>query len=281
VTWRLEVVHRTTYTYDGIVKSSYNEARMTPNTDLHQSTVNARFATTPSVPVQRYVDYWGTQVTSFDITEPHDRLVLTSGAAVETEDANLPIRLAGWNELADPRVADEQAEYLTPTPYTALDSELAAHGKALAAAHADPVDAVLEAMGWVHESLTYERGVTGVHTCAAQAWQARIGVCQDFAHVALVVIRAMGVPARYVSGYLHPKKEAGVGERVEGQSHAWVESWTGDWWGFDPTNNQEIGHRHISVGRGRDYADVAPLRGVHSGDGGSTLTVEVNLTRLR
>jgi transglutaminase-like putative cysteine protease len=281
MTWRLEVVHRTTFDYATAVLSSYNEARMTPTTDLHQSTVNVRFATVPSTPIRRYWDYWGTQVTAFDICDPHDRLVLTSGAVVETEAAQPPVRAATWEELAAPDVLDVHAELLASTPYTAQDDELTETARALAASHDDPVDAVLAAVQWVHESLTYQPGVTGVHTSAAQAWQARLGVCQDFAHVALVVIRSMGVPARYVSGYLHPQKDAAIGERVEGESHAWIEAWTGDWWGFDPTNQQEIGHRHVSVARGRDYADVAPLRGVHSGGGKATLEVEVNLTRLR
>jgi transglutaminase-like putative cysteine protease len=281
VTWRLEVVHRTSYSYETAVKSSYNEARMTPTTDLHQSTVNVRFVTQPATPVRRYWDYWGTQVTAFDICDPHDRLVLSSSAVVETEAAQEPVREASWAQLRAPEVGDLHAELLATTPYTAHDEELAVTGRKFAAGHEDPVDAVLEAMRWVHDSLKYQPGVTGVHTSAAQAWQARLGVCQDFAHVALVVIRSMGVPARYVSGYLHTQKDAAIGDRVAGESHAWVEVWTGDWWGFDPTNNQEIGHRHIGVARGRDYADVAPLRGVHSGGGKATLAVEVSLTRLR
>jgi transglutaminase-like putative cysteine protease len=281
VTWRLEVVHKTTYSYAKAVQSSYNEARMTPITDLHQATVNVRFATLPSTPVRRYWDYWGTQVTAFDVCDPHDRLVLTSGAVVETEAAESPVRGATWEELTAASVRDVQGELLVATSYTARDSDLAETAAAFAAAHDDPVDAVLAAVEWVHESMTYQPGVTGVHTSAAQAWQARLGVCQDFAHVALVVLRAMGVPARYVSGYLHTQKDAAIGDRVAGESHAWIEAWTGDWWGFDPTNNQEIGHRHIGVARGRDYADVAPLRGVHSGGGEASLEVEVNLTRLR
>jgi transglutaminase-like putative cysteine protease len=281
VTWRVEVVHRTAYAYARAVLSSYNEARMTPTTDPHQSTVSVRFATLPSTPIRRYQDYWGTQVAAFDLTDPHDRLVLTSGAAVETEDARHAARGMTWAELSSPTTLDRYAEMLASTPYTADDEELAAMGTQFAGGHDDPVDAVIDAMQWVNESLTYQPGVTGVHTSAAQAWQARLGVCQDFAHVALVLIRAMGVPARYVSGYLHPHRDAVVGERVEGQSHAWVEVWTGGWWGFDPTNHEEIGLRHIGVGRGRDYADVAPLRGVHSGGGEASLDVEVTLTRLR
>jgi transglutaminase-like putative cysteine protease len=254
---------------------------MTPITDLHQATVNVRFTTEPATPVRRYWDYWGTQVTSFDICDPHQRLLLTSVAVVETEAAQPPVRGAGWDDLATPQVRDVHAELLASTPYTAHDDELAEQAAALAATHDDPVDAVLAAMRWVHESLTYQPGVTGVHTSAAQSWRARLGVCQDFAHVALVVLRELGVPARYVSGYLHTQTDPAIGDRVAGESHAWVEAWTGDWWGFDPTNNQEIGHRYIGVGRGRDYADVAPLRGVHSGGGTASLEVEVNLTRLR
>jgi transglutaminase-like putative cysteine protease len=281
VTWRLEVVHRTAYRYSATVQSSYNEARMTPITDLHQATVDIRFTTDPSAPVRRYWDYWGTQVTAFDVTEPHDRLVLTSSAVVETEDAQPPVRDAGWDDLADPVSQDTHAELLASTPYTALSDDLAAKSKALMAEHRDPVDAVLAAAEWVHDSLTYQSGVTGVHTSAAEAWNARLGVCQDYAHVLLVVLRVMGVPARYVSGYLHPQKGAAIADKVAGESHAWIEAWTGDWWGFDPTNNQEIGHRHVGVARGRDYADVAPLRGVHAGGGVAALEVEVSLTRLR
>jgi transglutaminase-like putative cysteine protease len=281
VTWRLEVVHETVYTYETSVDASYNEARMTPTTDRHQTTVNLRFATTPSAPVRRYWDYWGSQVTAFDIIEPHEQLVLISSAEVETEAASPPVRAADWKELAEPQTLDRFAEMLAPTAYTVAHDELSAQAAALAAEFADPVDAALAAMRWLHESITYRHGVTGVHTSAADAWHDRVGVCQDFAHVALVVLRAMGIPARYVSGYLHTQKDPLIGDRVAGESHAWVEAWTGDWWGFDPTNNQEIGQRHIEVARGRDYADVAPLRGVHSGGGSASLAVAVNLTRLR
>jgi transglutaminase-like putative cysteine protease len=281
MTWRLEVVHRTAYTYSKPVHSSYNEARMTPITDLHQTTGDIGFTTDPAVPVRRYWDYWGTQVAAFDITDPHDRLVLISTSVVETEPPAPPAHSARWDDLAAPATRDEFAELLEPTPYTARDEELARHSKEIAATHDDPVDAVLDVMAWVNGSLTYQAGVTGVHTSAAESWQAKLGVCQDYAHIALVVLREMGVPARYVSGYLYPGKDPAIGDRVAGESHAWVEAWTGEWWGFDPTNNIEIGHRHVGVARGRDYADVAPLRGVHAGGGEASLEVEVTLTRLR
>ena len=105
------------------------------------------------------------------------------------------------------------------------------------------------------------------------------GVCQDIAHITLGALREVGIPARYVSGYLHPKSEAEVGVAVAGESHAWVEWFAGDWQGFDPTNNVEIGDRHVLVGRGRDYSDVPPLRGVYAGPFKSHLHVKVTITR--
>jgi transglutaminase-like putative cysteine protease len=108
----------------------------------------------------------------------------------------------------------------------------------------------------------------------------RKGVCQDITHLALGALRSVGIPARYVSGYLHPRPNAAIGETVGGESHAWVEWFCGDdWRGFDPTNGIDIGDRHVLVGRGRDYNDVPPLRGVYAGPFGSTLFVTVEITR--
>ncbi|HWC35847.1 MAG TPA: transglutaminase family protein [Mycobacteriales bacterium] len=281
MTWRLEVVHQTRYAYEEPVQSSYNEARVTPMTDDHQLVVSSRFSTEPRVAVRRYVDYWGSQVTEFEVLEPHQELVVTSTMVVETEGAVPPGDGAGWDDLADPAVADRHSEFLAATTYTAAAPELVAASRELAASCSSPVDAAVAVSRWVNGEMAYVPGATGVHTDAREAWEARRGVCQDFAHVAIVALRAMGVPSRYVSGYLHPAREPGVGERRGGESHAWVEVWTGEWWGFDPTNLEPIGHRHVAVARGRDYADVAPVRGVHSGGGAAELTVEVTSTLLR
>ena len=105
-------------------------------------------------------------------------------------------------------------------------------------------------------------------------------MCQDFAHLSLILLRAMGIPARYVSGYLHPNSDAAIGESVEGESHAWIQAWTGSWWNYDPTNDTEINEQYISVGFGRSYADVTPLKGIYLGQGSSELDVVVEMTRL-
>ena len=128
--------------------------------------------------------------------------------------------------------------------------------------------------------LRYQAGTTDASTSALEALRRGSGVCQDFVHLSLAVLRAMGIPARYTSGYLHPSPDAGMGDRVEGQSHAWLEAWTGDWQPFDPTNGGKVGERHVMVGRARDYADVSPLKGIYHGAPSTALGVSVELTRL-
>jgi transglutaminase-like putative cysteine protease len=119
-----------------------------------------------------------------------------------------------------------------------------------------------------------------VHSSGLDALREGKGVCQDFAHLSLILLRAMGIPARYVSGYLHPKADATIGETVQGESHAWIQAWTGSWWHYDPTNDAEINEQYISVGYGRSYADVTPLKGIYLGQGSSDLDVVVEMTRL-
>ena len=147
------------------------------------------------------------------------------------------------------------------------------------AARTPPTRCSAQRAGCVSTSPT-SRGTTGVHTGAVEAWEARTGVCQDFAHLTLLLVREMGVPARYVSGYLLPSAATEIRQTVRGESHAWIEAWTGGWWGYDPTNDIEIGHRHVWVAVGRDYADVPPLKGIYSGGEAAALDVTVDMTRL-
>ncbi|MDR2114726.1 MAG: transglutaminase family protein, partial [Bifidobacteriaceae bacterium] len=122
-------------------------------------------------------------------------------------------------------------------------------------------------------------GVTGVEATAAEVWAKGSGVCQDIAHVVLGALRFVGIPARYVSGYMHPETEPALGQTVEAESHAWVEWFSGSWVGFDPTNLAPIAGRHVLVARGRDYDDIAPIRGVYAGVGASKVFATVELTR--
>jgi transglutaminase-like putative cysteine protease len=279
VGWRIRVVHETGYSYDAPVHESYNEVRLTPRSDHRQNVIVSRVETVPPTRSYRYTDYWGTTVTAFDLHAPHTRLAVTGTSVVETGDATGPVRSAGWAELAAMEVRDRFTETLEFTPYVGRNWDLARAAAALKRGK-QPADAVLAACRWVREKLAYQPGTTGVHTAAAEAWDARTGVCQDFAHLTLLLVREMGIPARYVSGYLLPRAEAEVRQTVRGESHAWIEAWTGGWWGYDPTNDMGIGHRHVWVAVGRDYTDVVPLKGIYSGGTAAALDVTVDMTRL-
>jgi transglutaminase-like putative cysteine protease len=271
---RLQVRHATGYRYDTEVLSSYNEARLVPQTGLTQLTLSSEVVTHPDALQQRYWDYWGTQVTAFDVHVPHTELQVTCTSVVDTLAATEPGDPT-WEEIE--ASSDAHVELLRPSAKTVPDDEL----KAIAAdATNSPREVVLALSGLVKERVAYIPGSTGVQTSAVDAWQLGSGVCQDIAHVTLALLREAGVPARYVSGYLHPAKEPVVGETGAGESHAWVEAWLGAWWGFDPTNGIPAGERHVVVARGRDYTDLPPLKGVYAGGGMHSLGVTVEVTRL-
>ena len=277
--WRMRVVHVTGYAYRTPVTASYNEARLTPRSDSRQNVIINRVETTPATRSYRYVDYWGTAVTAFDLHAPHTELQVTSSSVVETDKPEPPVASVDWAGLGSPAVLDRFHEVLVPTAYTPFSKRIERTARSLAKAH-DPHEAVLATAQWVHNELRYVPGTTGVHSSGLDALAESNGVCQDFAHLTLMLLRSMGIPARYVSGYLHPNPDATTGEAVEGESHAWIQAWTGGWWNYDPTNDAEINEQYISVGFGRSYADVTPLKGIYLGRDSSDLDVVVEMTRL-
>jgi transglutaminase-like putative cysteine protease len=204
---------------------------------------------------------------------------VTSSSIVETDKDEAPKEKLGWEEVRSAAVIDRYDEYLAPSLYTPSSRRMARVGEGIAKYH-DPQQAILEAANWVHNELSYVPGTTGVHSSGLDALREGKGVCQDFAHLTLILLRSMGIPSRYVSGYLHPNAKAKVGDTIDGQSHAWVQAWTGGWRHYDPTNDKEINEQYISVGVGRDYHDVTPLKGIYSGEGSTDLDVVVEITRL-
>jgi transglutaminase-like putative cysteine protease len=173
---------------------------------------------------------------------------------------------------------DLLSEYLAQSDATEPTEDLAAFALQ-ARASGTPDEAARAICDYLHDQMNYVTGSTSVHTPARDAWEAKSGVCQDFAHLAIGALRHIGIPARYVSGYLHPNTDAAIGETVRGESHAWVEWWTGDWFGFDPTNDKEVADHHVVVARAREYRDVPPLSGVFGGST-SNLDVQVLVTLL-
>jgi transglutaminase-like putative cysteine protease len=277
--WRMRVIHATGYAYKSPVTASFNEARLTPRSDSRQNVILNRVETVPATRSYRYVDYWGTAVTAFDLHAPHTELEVTASSVVETERGARPGEPVGWDELHSAAVIDRFDEVLSATHYTPKSRRIARVGQKISTEY-EPQEAVIAAANWAHSELAYVPGTTGVHSSGLDALREGKGVCQDFAHLTLILLREMGIPARYVSGYLHPNKKAAVGDTIDGQSHAWVQAWTGGWWNYDPTNDKEINEQYVSVGVGRDYSDVTPLKGIYSGEGSTDLDVVVEITRL-
>ncbi len=277
--WRLRIVHSTGYAYSSPVTASYNEARLTPRSNTRQNVILNRVETIPATRSYRYVDYWGTAVTAFDLHAPHTDLTVTSSSVVETERPDPPVTGATWSDLHSDAVIDRFDELLRPTEHTPASRQVAPVGKKIAKSQG-PADAVVAAADWVRSELDYLPGTTSVHSSGLDALNEGKGVCQDFVHLSLMLLRSMGIPCRYVSGYLFPQRHAVVGDTVDGRSHAWIEAWTGGWWDYDPTNHTQITEQYVSVGAGRDYADVSPLKGIYSGRGATDLEVVVEVTRL-
>jgi transglutaminase-like putative cysteine protease len=266
--------------YEGPVLASLNEARMTPLTLPTQITLESRVTAGAGVPVWTYSDYWGTFVSVFDLEEAHDDLVIRAAATVETEPFGgiaAARDRASWAELG--AAGGRLLEFLAPTPLTTVAGEVSA-AAAAAIAGLQPDDAAEAIAARVHERVTYVPGSTGVRTSAQQAWDQGQGVCQDMAQLTVALLRSAGLPARYVSGYLHPDQQAEPGSTAVGQSHAWVEYWAGSWTPLDPTSLAQVGERHVVVARGRDYADVPPLKGIYRGPATGGMRVTVELTRL-
>lgn len=279
---RLHIVHTTTFSYERPVTASYNEVRMRPATIPGQMVLSARVTATPATWSHEYRDYWGTHVTGFEALRSHSELVVVSESTVDLVTRSVEpgvTESVEWATLTEAPVVDRLAEYLAATQATQPADDLAALALERAGGLA-PVEAALAVCNAVRDAVEYVPGATGVHTRAQEAWEQRKGVCQDVAHLALGALRSLGIPARYVSGYLHPLAySAAVGETFVGESHAWIEFWCGEWYPYDPTNRTEIADHHVVVARGRDYYDVTPLRGVFAGGGTSTQQVEVRLTR--
>ena len=278
---RLRITHRTGYRYVAPVQASFNEVRMTPRDAEGQVLLSHQLQVSPRASVQAYVDYWGALVQSFDVHEEHDVLEIVATSLVDVP--RIPPEPAGvsWDAVKSADVVDRWGEFLLPTTLSdSPDDDPARSQIADMLRRLDsPAHAIRAAVAAVRDRIRYDDAATDVTTTAGQAWATGGGVCQDFSHTTLALLRAAGIPARYVSGYLHTEDEA-PGQTVVGESHAWIEAWNGSWVAYDPTNDRRVGAAHVVVARGRDYDDVPPLKGIYAGGASETLGVSVEITQL-
>ena len=274
MTWRLSVTHSTSFLYESEVSASFNEARMTPVNTPDQFVISHDLKVNPFSTIFSYSDYFGTQVKAFDVQTPHTYLEIVSQSLVETSPPAVGNLNATWDDLLDEQLTDELREYLS---FTELVNSITTSFNLRELA--SPLDAIQFLNAAMRKQITYAPGSTSVYSPASEAWEKGAGVCQDFTHASLSILRSAGIPARYVSGYLY-NGSGELGEEVVGESHSWVEAWVGHWLPFDPTNGNPVAEDHILVARGRDYHDVSPLKGIFSGGRSRKIDVTVSLTRI-
>ncbi|AQP47824.1 transglutaminase [Tessaracoccus aquimaris] len=274
------IVHTTGYRYGGGATDSFNEARMTPLTSRRQLVLSSKLDITPVAWTHSYRDYWGTSAVAFEVHERHSELKVVATSTVDIHEVGRVEEPLGWEGLADPELRDRYGELLGQTGYVRPHRDVLRIAESVRKNAPTPVDAVAELTSRLRGTVGYVPGVTQVHTQAAEVWEQGAGVCQDIAHLTLGGLRAMGIPARYVSGYVVQRADPAIGEVLIGESHAWLQFFDGEWLGYDPTSESVPSGTHVEVGFGRDYADVPPLKGIYTGSGGSEMYVSVEMTRL-
>jgi transglutaminase-like putative cysteine protease len=275
------VKHLTTFRYHPAVRESVMEVRMQPRTDFRQRVLSFSLDVFPRAHMTSYRDFYGNAVHNFDIPEKQNRIELTAQAIVDVLPARVlqPEDANDWIAL-DARVAEtDYWEMMLPSQYAkpteqleklAAELELTRRGQ--------PYDLLAELNGTLYERFDYVPNSTNVNSPIDDALRTRSGVCQDFAHIMITLVRQLKIPCRYVSGYLYHEDKS-QDRSPAGATHAWVEAYLGDlgWVAFDPTNNLTGCDRHIRVAVGRDYSDVPPTRGVYKGEAESELSVLVTV----
>jgi transglutaminase-like putative cysteine protease len=258
---RLRIEHATGFRYPGDVGASYNEARMLPSSTDAQFVLSSQLDIDPSTSVNYYADYFGTRVAAFDVLAGTVRSTSRRARSSRCDRGRSSSpRSAGIASPASLR-AIETVEMLGQSGRTEPHPEVAEIARSIAAQHDNPGRAALAIATAIGDAMEYMPGITGVHSTGAEAWGAEGRLSGHHPHHPRA-LREVGIPARYVSGYLHPNPHAEVGVAVTGESHAWVEWFTGDWQGFDSTNRIEIGDRHVARRPRPRLQRRAPLRGV-------------------
>jgi transglutaminase-like putative cysteine protease len=273
-----------TYAYDADVVDNLNAVRVKPATTSRQRVDEFSLRLLPEVRQHRHTDYFGTEVVEFEVSRPHRTLTIDVRARVATQAPPEPPE-SDWAELQDPAYREAAGEFLFQTddaPGHPRLAELLADSSGTE----DPMALLRCITELIPDRFEYRKGATYVDSTLQDVLDVGAGVCQDFVHLGLYLLRAHGIAARYVSGYLFSAGDADNGESVEVDTHAWIEALLpvlgGDpvWVGIDPTNRVEAGERHVKIGHGRHYADVPPIKGVYRGPANSRLEASVTMTRV-
>ena len=283
-----EIRYTSLFHYPAPVWDSHNVLRACPCSDERQMLLSYRVALEPVARVVSYADYFGTRVDLFGVAAPHRALEVTAETRVAVYDREHAGPPAATGALSDPAFAAEHWEYLMPSAHVEACESVAREAReATASAGGDAAALGLVLAEHVRSTFRYAPGSTRIGIEVAELQRARRGVCQDFAHYLIALCRSLGLPARYVSGYLFATRgddaSSPAADEVQVQTHAWVEVAIpgAGWWPLDPTNRADVGARHVKIGHGRDYDDVLPLRGLYHGPFQHELEVSVRMKRLQ
>ncbi len=275
--------HATTYEYAEAVVLGTHFMHLMPRERAGQIVRESQLDISPLPDSRRNeVDHFGNFTTTVSLTAAHKQFEVALNATVDVGHPAAPSFSPRWESVAAQAILQTRvAEFCLPSPLAQPGRDIADYvalsfppGRAM-------FDALVELNQRIWTDMNYRPGVTNTATTAAQALKTRAGVCQDYAHLMLGCLRALGLPGRYVSGYLRTSPPAGTEKRRGAdQSHAWVASWLGPevgWVDFDPTNNLVVSDEHVTLAWGRDFQDVSPLRGIILGGGRHSLRVNVDL----
>ncbi len=275
----------TEYDYDAEVLDNLNALRVKPASGSRQRCDEFSVRLTPEVRLHRHTDYFGTEVVEFEIPRPHRHLTIDVRARVSTQPY-IQAPPSMWEALGDPAYREAGGEFLLQTddaPGDAVLAELIGETRR----SGSPIDTVMLVSQLIPDRFEYRRGATFVDSSIADLLHAGAGVCQDFVHLGLCLLRHHGIAARYVSGYLFAGGSDDLRESVEVDTHAWLEALLPGaegsdpiWVGVDPTNRVLADEPHVKIGHGRHYADVPPVKGVYRGQASATLNASVTMTRV-
>lgn len=274
---KLAVLHRTTFHYVSPVKESVNTLHLEPRTFPFQKTLSAVIRVLPATRLKRFTDLFQNITHHFEIPSPHLKLEIESRIKVH----NLPLvvpdrsREATLADYQDVSTRERTWLYLQESRWVSRHPEIWRHAIDITQGKASVFEQAMAIMDWVYREFRYDPGITTSSTHLEEAFHLKAGVWQDFTHVVLGLCRSVGIPARYASGYLYNgPRDSLVGAQA---SHAWCEVYFPylGWIGFDPTNNTLADERYVKIAVGRDYEDVAPVRGSYFGTGECRMDVQV------
>lgn len=273
-----KIYHRTTYEYDRLVKESVNEIKIYPYQCNEQEVLQHELSITGQPEIQTFSDYWGNKTGVFNLLASHKELTIGSKLLVRTTASpDLEINyISGFSELKmDVNGQLKMTELITPEKINA-QQEIDKVITTIYKNEGSVAETVQNLCNFIFTEFNYIKGITNVETTVDEILEHRSGVCQDFVHLMLQILRTMRIPCRYVSGYICPNKD---GMRGEGATHAWLEVWipAHGWAGIDPTNNIWVTNNHVKLAVGRNFNDCSPVKGTFKGPAVQKLLVYVSI----